>query len=140
MWIEGNEQVMHETREWPRWIPRLGKKLGIWFGDNVGGERESGFTELRRRWRNLKELDRAKKGNVEEQEEAGLLSEDLKYGKEAVELRMECARRVRQEVLRVRRMRGLPDEDPKEGLVETWRSEGGKREGKMKDGSWVKEM
>ena len=140
MWIEGNEQIMHEDRAWPRFVPRLGKHLGIWFGDNVGGDKESGFTELRREWRKLEEQARARRSGSETDEEIGLLSEELKYGKAAMELRMECARRVRREVLRVRRMRGLPDEDPKEGLVETWRSEGRKLEGKMEDGSWQKDM
>ena len=140
MWIEGNEQIMHEDRVWPRFVPRLGKHLGIWFGDNVGGDKESGFTELRREWRKLEEQVRARSSGSETHEEIGLLSEELKYGKAAMELRMECAKRVRQEVLRVRRLRGLPDEDPKEGLVETWSNEGGKLEGKMKDGSWDKDM
>lgn len=52
-------------------------------------------------------------------------------------LRIEVTKRVRQEVLKVRRSLGLPDEDPKEGLVETWIEEGPIAEGKMKDGSWV---
>ena len=58
---------------------------------------------------------------------------------EAMDIRMECTRRVREEVLKVRRSRGLPDEDPKHGRFETWAKEGSKREGHMDDGSWVKE-
>ena len=140
IWIEGNEQIMHEARSWPRWIPRLGKNVGIWFGDNVGGD-QGVFTELRIKWRELVQEDRGKRqGKDGEVEELGGLSEELKYGKEAVELRMECTRKVRGEVLKLRRKRGLPDEDPKEGLVETWRKEGGRREGEMRDGSWVKDM
>ena len=119
----------------------------MWFGENVGGERGEVFGELRRRWKELVERDRRREiiergvngtGSVGG-EDLGLLSDELKYGKEAVELRMECTREVRNEVLRLRRLRGLPDEDPKSGLVETWRQEGGKREGRMKDDSWVKE-
>lgn len=140
MWIEGPEQVMHESRQFPRFIPRVGKKLGIWFGENVGGEGESAFTDLRRRWRKLVEEDKSRRGSAGRNEEIGLLSEDLKYGQEAVVLRIECTKRVRDEILKVRRTRGLPDEDPKEGLVETWMVEGGKREGKMEDGSFVKDM
>ena len=138
IWLEGNEQIMHESREWPRWIPRLGKNVGIWFGVNVGGE-NGAFTDLRRRWQKLVEEDRRKRKGTE-RGEMGILSENLKYGEEAVKLRMECAKTIRGEVLKVRRLRGLPDEDPKEGLVETWREEGGQREGKMLDGSWVKDM
>jgi monolysocardiolipin acyltransferase len=49
---------------------------------------------------------------------------------------------VREEVLKVRRSTGLPDEDPKGSLVETWREEGSmdKPEGKMRDGSVVEDM
>lgn len=69
----------------------------------------------------------------------GELTDELKYSPEAVEIRKEVTRRMRQEVLKVRRGLGLPDEDPKAGLVETWIEEGRKREGRMDDGSWVKD-
>lgn len=136
MWIEGNEQIMHESRTFPRFVPRAGKRCGIWFGENVGGKGDTVFQELRSKWRELVEEDRKKEGGRDFA--MGVLSEGLKHGKEAVALREECARQVRGAVLAVRRKRGLPDEDPKQGFVETWREEGGgKREGKMKDGSWV---
>jgi monolysocardiolipin acyltransferase len=35
--------------------------------------------------------------------------------------------------------RGWPDEDPKAGLIDTYREEGGKKEGKMDDESWTKD-
>lgn len=134
MWIEGNDEVMHESREWPRFIPRVGKNLGIWFGDPIGGDKDTVFADLRTKWRELV----AKKGNAIE--EIGVLnSEELRTSREAEALRMECTRRVRNAVLKVRRARGLPDEDPTDGLVETWRAETGKREGKMEDGSWEKD-
>ncbi|KAI4141706.1 MAG: hypothetical protein L6R39_005215 [Caloplaca ligustica] len=136
MWIEGTDQIMHESRTWPRFIPRVNKRCGIWFGENVGGEGNTVFNELRRKWRELVEEDEKKE---ERSLAMGVLSDGLKYGKEAVALREECTRQVRRAVLAVRRKRGLPDEDAKAGLVETWRAEGGKREGKMEDGSWVKE-
>lgn len=130
---------MHEKRAAPRWVPRVGKRCGVWFGANVGGESEGNvFHELRERWRTLVEDERrGRKGG--EELGVGVLSEELKYGSEAVRLREECTMRVRGAVLKVRRERGLPDEDPKEGLVETWRAEGGKREGQMDDGSLVKD-
>ena len=140
MWIEGPEQVMHESRQFPRFIPRVGKKLDIWFGDNVGGYEESAFTDLRRKWRKLVEKDVIRRGAASGNDELGVLSEDLKNSEEAVALRIECTKRIRNEILKVRRMRGLPDEDPKEGLVETWMEEGGKQEGKLEDGSFVKDM
>ena len=149
MWIEGNDEIMHEKRAAPRWVPRVGKRCGVWFGENVGGEGREGnvFHELRERWRGLVEKEERKRrgrkmgggGDGEEEMAVGVLSEELKYGAEAVKLREECTMRVRGAVLKVRRERGLPDEDPKEGLVETWRAEGGKREGQMDDGSLVKD-
>ncbi|KAL9008894.1 MAG: hypothetical protein Q9173_006028 [Seirophora scorigena] len=144
MWIEGNEQIMHESRSFPRFVPRVNKRCGIWFGDNAGGNGNTTvFAELRRKWRELVEEDERKEGRSGGGGGGfamGVLSDGLKYGKEAVELREECTRQVRGAVLAVRRKRGLPDEDPKAGLVETWRLEGGgKREGRMEDGSWVKE-
>ena len=141
MWIEGNDQVMHESRTWPRFVPRVGKDISVTFGDKVNTEEV--FGDLRRRWRRLEEKDIIRDGKgvggYNTGRGVGVLSERLMYGVEAVQLREECTRRVRREVLKVRRATGWPDEDPKEGLVETWRVEGGKREGKMEDGSWVKD-
>ncbi|KAL8950000.1 MAG: hypothetical protein Q9222_003943 [Ikaeria aurantiellina] len=137
MWIEGNDQVMHESRQWPKFLPRVNKRCGVWFGENVGGEGETVFSELRRKWRELVEEDVKKEGRGFAM---GMLSDGLKYGKEAVALREECTRQIRGAVLAVRRKRGLPDEDPKEGLVQTWREEGGKSSGKMEDGSWVGDL
>ena len=136
MWIEGNDQIMHESRSFPKFLPRINKRCGVWFGQNVGGDRESVFHDLRRKWQKLVEENTE---NGTEPLELGDLNEELKFGKEAIQLREECTRQVRGAVLQVRRMRGLPDEDPKAGLVETWKEEGAKREGKMEDGSWVKD-
>jgi len=140
MWIEGNKEIMHEAREAPRWVPRVGKGCAVWFGGNVGGREEGNvFHEMRERWRGL--VERNRKGAASEgPREMGVLDDELRYGKEAVDLRIECTRRVRQEVLKIRRLSGLPDEDPKQGLVETWREEGPKEKGRMKDGSLVGDM
>ena len=146
MWIDGTQNMMHESREFPRFIPRPGKQVGIWFGQNVGGGEEnvSGrvFHELRQRWQHLVKKSEDALGKGKAVMSMGVLSDELKYGEEAVRLREECTMRIRNEVLKVRRMAGLPDEDPKQGLVETWAMEGslGKREGKMQDGSWVKDV
>jgi len=138
IWIEGNEKIMAEDRGFPRPVPRLGQKLGIWFGENVAGQRESVFQDLRQKWKRL----------VQKEEESGRgsghpdeLSEELKYGKEAVQLRIEAAKRVREAVLEVRRRRGLPNEDPGASLAETWKVEGGASgNGRNPDGSIVKGM
>lgn len=136
IFIEGNDQVMHESRKYPRFLPRPGKDLTVTFGDKV--DTESLFGDLRRQWRLLKLKEDEEQGLLN-RNELGVLGNKLMYGDEAVELREECTRRVRDAVLAVRRSRGLSDEDPKCGLVETWIKEGPKREGKMKDGTWVKD-
>lgn len=139
MFVDGNQAVMHESREFPRFLPRIGKQIRVAFGEKVDGEKV--FGDLREQWKRLvgrqREASQGKHGEMA----LGELTEGLMFGAEAVALREECTRRVRKEVLKVRRSLGLPDEDPKQGLVETWIEEGssGKREGKMDDGSWVKD-
>lgn len=137
MWIEGFDQVMHESRTFPRFIPRGNNDVSVTFGEKV--DMEARFGDLRNRWAQLKERVQAKGGSSSE---LGVIrDQELMSGAEAVKLREECTMRVREEVLKVRRSRGLPDEDPKCGLVETWRLEGGSQtEGKMADGSFVKDM
>lgn len=53
----------------------------------------------------------------------GELSDELKYGQEAQALRIEVARRVRDEVEKLRMSLGYPEDDPKLGLAETWARE-----------------
>ncbi|KAK0127274.1 hypothetical protein ONS96_006824 [Cadophora gregata f. sp. sojae] len=137
IFIDGNQDVMHESREFPRFIPRAGKNIRIAFGESIDGEKI--FGELRERWKKLVCLQKealARKG-LETNWEMGELTEGLKYGTEAVALRKEVTMRIRMEVLKVRRSLGYPDEDPKQGLVDTWIEEGDKDTGRMKDGSWV---
>lgn len=151
------QDVMSETRTWPRPIPRPGKGVSVTFGEVV--DSEAVFEPLRRRWRGL--IERRKEevrgwhdaklregggtqGKEEPMYEEGRLGvvedEWLRYGDEAEKLRVEVTLAVREEVLKVRRQRGLPDEDPKRGLAETWRREGPTREGGMEDGSVVRDM
>lgn len=137
MWIEGFDEIMHESREFPRFLPRPGKNVSVTFGSKV--DSDAVFGDMRSRWQKLK----AKAEAVDPQSRdlpLGVLSEELLNNREAVELRKEVTMKVRTLVLEVRRSRGLPDEDPKEGLVETWLEEGPKREGHMKDDSWVRDI
>lgn len=138
MFIEGTDQVMHESRTFPRFIPRANKKIDVTFGDRVDTERV--FGDLRRKWKELVQKERKLEGYSSRWDRGlGLLGEYTMYGDEAVALRIECTKRVREEVLKVRRTRGLPDEDPKAGIVDTWAKEGPKREGKMNDDSWIRD-
>ncbi|KAK5453021.1 Lyso-phosphatidylcholine acyltransferase [Exophiala xenobiotica] len=138
MFIEGTDKIMHESRTFPRFLPRIGKKVTVTFGKEL--DVEETFGDLRKRWRELADKDAKERGNPEWDEiMLGIVPEGLTNHPEAIELRKECTKRVRDAVLEVRRSRGLPDEDPKSNSVETWRKEGPKREGKMDDGSWVKD-
>lgn len=138
VYIEGMDQVYHESREFPRPLPRPGKELAVTFGDAI--ETDQGiFGEMRRKWQDIVSREQAK--DPQAGRHVGVLTENLKYSEEAKELRMECTLKVRDEIIKLRRSRGLPDEDPKNSLVATWRAEGatGQREGQMADGSWVKD-
>jgi monolysocardiolipin acyltransferase len=125
MWIDGPQQIMHESRTFPRPLPRPGKNVSITFGDKL--DVEQAFGDLRNRWKKM----RARAEEMDGKLETGVLNDRLKYSDEAVALRKECTMRVRQAVLDVRRSRGLPDEDPKGALAETYALEGRKnREGR----------
>ena len=137
MWIEGFDDVMHESREFPRFLPRAGKKVSVTFGSKV--DSESVFGGVRSRWQKLKAKIEATDADSRSLP-VGVLSDELLTNKEAEELRKEVTLKIRNLVLDVRRSRGLPEEDPKEGLVETWLEEGSKREGHMKDDSWVRDI
>jgi monolysocardiolipin acyltransferase len=134
MWIDGPQEIMHESRTFPRPLPRPGKNVSITFGDKLDGERA--FGDLRNRWKKM----RARAEKMDGKLDTGVLNDRLKYSDEAVALRKECTMRVRKAVLDVRRSRGLPDEDPKGALAATYALEGTKsREGKQDDGSFTKD-
>jgi monolysocardiolipin acyltransferase len=133
IFIAGTENVMHESRGFPRFLPRVGKKIRIAFGEEVDGEKV--FGDLRAKWKRLVGLQKEalRQNGLDAEFPMGELTEGLKYGTEAVELRIEVTKRVRMEVLKLRKHLGYPEEDPKEGLVETWAQEGPKREMRMND-------
>ncbi|TRX88515.1 hypothetical protein FHL15_010554 [Xylaria flabelliformis] len=121
IFIDGTHRIMAEDRVWPRFLPRFGVKFRVAFGELVDGEKT--FGDLRAQWRELvKQQEQKEVSRVV----LGELSDELKYGEKAVELRIEVARRVREEVLKVRRGMGYPDEDPSGyELAETWAREPG---------------
>lgn len=137
IWLEGFDQVMHESREFPRFLPRVGKEVSITFGKKV--DTEAVFGESRRKWQQIRA--KAERTSPDTRDlPLGVLNDELLYGTEAVELRKEVTMKVRNLVLEVRRSRGHSDEDPKAGLAETWIREGPNREGKMLDDSWVRDL
>lgn len=119
IFIDGTQRIMPEDRGWPRPIPRFGVRLRIAFGEPV--DTDHVFGDLRAQWQ---ELVKRQKTGVQTPQVLGELSDELKYGEEATKLRIEVARRVREEVLKVRRSLGYPDEEPPGfELAETWRRE-----------------
>ncbi|KAL2016287.1 hypothetical protein VTK56DRAFT_3915 [Thermocarpiscus australiensis] len=156
MFIDGTQRVMPEDRGFPRFLPRVGKRVRVAFGEVLDYERT--FGDLRRRWEGLvrRELERERDRVMNEldggldggwlskpsrsssspplagEQEAGkgrlppllpgeLPTDELKYGGEAQEIRIEVARRMREEILKVRRsLGGYPEPDPSFGLAETW--------------------
>ncbi len=125
MFVEGTDWVMPEDRGFPRFVPRIGSRIRVTFGDVL--DFEETFGDLRRRWRRLTEASRKRGSKSQGREEKtaamallGELPDDLKYGAEAEEIRIEVAYRMRNEVLQLRTSLGYPDGDPSYGLARTW--------------------
>jgi monolysocardiolipin acyltransferase len=133
IFIEGFDNIMHETREFPRFIPRPFRNVRVTFGEKLNAE--EAFGDLRARWKQMRANEEKKSGQLA----VGVLNDTLKYSDEAVSIRKECTRRMRQAVLDVRRQRGYPEDDPKNSLASTWRREGIQREGRQPDGSITKD-
>lgn len=117
MFMEGTQHMMAEDRKFPKFLPRINKTLRISFGELV--DTEQTFGDLRRKWQEL--VQRATKDG--KALAMGELNDELKYGREAVELRIEVAKRIRDEVEKLRIEAGYPGDDPKLGLAETWAKE-----------------
>lgn len=149
MWIDGPQNIMDNERPWPRPLPRIGRDVKVNFGDLIDTEKV--FGPFREKWQALKEKARQRRlqssikgsdAHVDNKNELGILTDhDLKFGREVEQLRIDVTLAVRNEVLKVRKACGLPDEDPKQGLAETFREEGTQaRDGLQKDGSTIKDM
>jgi monolysocardiolipin acyltransferase len=123
--IDGTQHMMSEERTFPRFLPRGGHTLRIVFGDPVDAERA--FGDLRARWRDLvrREADKAAKLKQQPVRPLGMgeLTDELKYGDEAVKLRIEVAKRIRDQIEHLRMGLGYPADDPKLALAETWAKE-----------------
>ena len=154
MFIDGTQRCMPEDREFPRFLPRIGKKVHVSFGDVL--DFDDVFGDLKARWDRLvlKESNKERKriqgtswrffgflswgkrgGDGKNPEEGGggkegnataalpgeLASDELKYGREAQEIRIEVARRMREEILKLRRKAGdYAEPDPTFGFADTW--------------------
>ncbi|KAM4055385.1 acyltransferase domain-containing protein [Hirsutella rhossiliensis] len=122
MFIHGTQAIMPEDRGWPRWLPRVGNRVEVVIGEPK--HVDSLFGRQRAAWKRL-----ADNGNAEL----------LEHDQEAVRLRIEVAKSVRDEVQKLRDSIGLPrEEDETAALAETWSKEPNKRRFKSPvDGSLV---
>ncbi|CAP68739.1 uncharacterized protein PODANS_7_7090 [Podospora anserina S mat+] len=160
MFIDGTQKCMAEDRGFPKFLPRVGKTVRVTFGGVL--DYEATFGDLKARWDELVRRE-TKKGNttktvgwlwktaVIEQTDDGdgdgqrqvgeLTSEELRNGREAREIRIEVARRMREEILRLRSERGVYKESEESfGRAETWRvdkGEEGKKYRSRVDGSQI---
>jgi monolysocardiolipin acyltransferase len=112
MFIDGTQRVMSEDRGFPRFLPRVGARVRVAFGAPL--DYDAVFGDLRRRWRGLVDADGGDRLPL------GKVADHLKEGPEAREIRAEVVRRLREEVLKVRKTLGYPEADPAFGLPETW--------------------
>jgi monolysocardiolipin acyltransferase len=120
MFVHGTQHIMAEDRGWPRWAPRVGKTVRIVIGEPTDVDQV--FGHQRAAWRKL-----VAEGDPEL----------LRDSPEAAELRISVAKRVRDEVEKLRESLGFPaEQNGAPALAETWARE--PRETKFKspvDGS-----
>ncbi|KAK2758910.1 tafazzin [Colletotrichum kahawae] len=115
IFIDGFKNIMPEDREWPRFLPRIGAKIRVIYGNAI--DVDEVFREPRSRWKRM----------VRKQEEVlgrslnvGEVPEVLKDHPEAIQLRMEVAKTVRAMVQNLRLKAGYSDDDPSYALAKTW--------------------
>ncbi|KOS18417.1 Lysophosphatidylcholine acyltransferase [Escovopsis weberi] len=108
MFIHGTQDIMPEERGFPRFLPRVGNRVRVVIGEPTDADRL--FGRYRAAWRKLVE-------NTAD-------PEHLRTGPEAVQLRIDVARAVRDEVQKLRLSLGFPAEkDDSAALAETWANE-----------------
>lgn len=122
MFIHGTQDIMPEDRGFPRFLPRIGNRIRVVIGKPI--DLDVIFGQERAAWKQL-----VSRGDPEL----------LTHGHEAVHLRIQVARSVRDEVGKLRESIGLPSEDDKTAaLADTWSKEPNKRKFKSPvDGSLV---
>ncbi|KAM0349293.1 hypothetical protein ACHAPU_003702 [Fusarium lateritium] len=107
MFVHGTQHIMAEDRGWPRWAPRMGKTVRVVIGEPTDVDQV--FGHQRAAWRKL-----VAKGDPEL----------LRDSPEAAELRISVAKRVRDEVEKLRESLGFPaEQDGSPALAETWARE-----------------
>lgn len=146
IFIDGNQHLMPEDRKFPRPVPRVGARISMAFGEKLDAEER--FGDLRQRWKALVSRSRAARRSAKgrsssggfdgEVEAMGELTDDLKYGEEAQEIRVEVTRRIREEVLKLRRELRYPEPDATFAFAETWAKDPDKKKYKSRvNDAWI---
>lgn len=116
--IDGLDQVMHESRTFPRFLPRLFKSVRCTYGEPIAEERLQPFID---RWRLL---SKSVHDDVDQHDpgDRPRLPQALIDGEEAQAIRREMTKVLRDAVLEVRRSVGYPDEHPEAHRAEFYDS------------------
>lgn len=135
IFLDGLQRVMPEDRRRPRWLPRCGARVRVGIGTAV----DTGvgpFAELRERW------DAIRAGRGGGGVELGVLDPEggLREDAEAVALRVEAARMVRDMVATLRKEMGYPEQDSVYELAETWKKDHDVRGRSLVDGGLVEDV
>jgi len=132
IFIEGFSDIMHESRGFPRFLPRVGKNVKVAFGKPVDVAR---WEDVRGGWEKLCEVHGFGKDRVGDSPN---MSQVMKTGENAVRLRIETTARVREEVVKLRRELGWPEEEPTAKFMETYKEAGMTKDGRTAEGAWEK--
>ncbi|KAI5460063.1 hypothetical protein BGZ63DRAFT_389418 [Mariannaea sp. PMI_226] len=109
MFVHGTQNIMPEDRGFPRFLPRIGNKVRVVIGEPTDVDKM--FGEQRAEWRRLVA-------------KAGGDPETLRHGNEAVALRVSVAKKVRDEIEKLRESIGFAaEQDDSAALAQTWANE-----------------
>ena len=122
--------MMHESRGFPRFLPRIRKDVKVAFGEPTD---QSLWQDLRRDWKNLTTRYGYEPNRIGD---SCRMPEGLRTGQEVVRLRTEATARVREEVVKLRRRLGWPEEEPHAKLAESYKEPDMRKEGITAEGAW----
>lgn len=120
LFIEGFDQVMHESRTFPRFLPRVGKHVKCTYGKPIDEAKIQPFID---RWKDL--LKHGEKKDIAARDGRTETSLSLVDSQEAQAIRSELTKVIRDAVVQVRREAGYPEEHPYAHLAEFYDSEEG---------------
>ncbi|KAK1659369.1 acyltransferase [Colletotrichum godetiae] len=118
MFIDGFSDIMPEDRKWLRFLPRIGAKIRVFYGEAL--EVGEAFKEQRQKWKRIVQKEVEARGKPLS---VGEVPESLKNHPEAIQLRIEVAKTVRDMVQELRISAGYPRDNPAYALAETWERE-----------------